>query len=189
MRWSRGRHGTDVTEGRRCLCTVLFMNGAPEQPYRVQVDATATPEQVQAVKDVLDELELPGEVEEGFIPEGAGGLDVLPMFIQFVCGFGLVHFFQGFLSKAGSDAYDGLARLAGGLKSRVRKPQSITINDPEADVMIYLSDEITPEEFRLLEGIDLQNLRSCTLEFDLDSRTWFRTDQPEWEWDNRHNDH
>jgi hypothetical protein len=165
------------------------MDGASEQPYRVQVDGTATPEQVQAVKDLLDELELPGEVEEGFIPEGAGGPGELPMFIQLVCGFGLVHFFQGFLSKAGSDAYDGLARLVGGLRARLRKPQSITINDPEADVMIYLSDEMTPEEIRLLEDIDLQNLRSCTLELDRDSQTWFRTDQPEWEWEQPPDDH
>jgi hypothetical protein len=165
------------------------MNGASEQPARVQVDATATPEQVQAVTDVLDELDLPGEVEEGFIPEGAGGPGELPMFVQLVCGFGLVHFFQGFLSKAGSDAYDGLARLVGGLKYRLRKPQSITINDPEANVTIYLSDDITPEEIRLLEYINLQNLRSCTLELDLDSRTWFRTDQPEWEWEDPPDDH
>jgi hypothetical protein len=100
-----------------------------------------------------------------------------------------VHFFQGFLSKAGSDAYDGLARLVGRLKSRLRKPQSITINDPEADVMIYLSDDITPEEIRLLEDIDLQNLRSCTLELDLDSRIWVRTNQPEWKWEYLPDDH
>jgi len=165
------------------------MNGAAERPARVQVDVTATPEQVQAVTEVLDELNLPGEVEEGFTPEGAGGPGELPMFIQLVCGFGLVHFFQGFLSKAGSDAYDGLARLVGGLKSRLREPPSITINDPEADVTIYLSDDLTPEEIRLLEDINLQDLRSCILELDFDSRTWFRTDQPEREWEDPPDDY
>jgi hypothetical protein len=147
---------------------------ADDADPRVEIENTATPEEVQAVQATLDEFGIPATATPTLEPEPRGGIEAIPLIIEIAIGYSLVKFADAFLTEAGKDAYQGLANLMGRLRSRRHRPggYEVTITDRRSNVRIHLRDDLSAEAFGALAGENLDTLPPGELWFDRDTGGW-----------------
>jgi hypothetical protein len=147
---------------------------ADDADVRVEIENTATPDEIQAVQVTLDEFRIPATATATLEPPPRGGLEDVPLLIELVTVYGLVKFADTFLTKATEDAYDGLKNLMGRLWSRKHRPggYGVAITDRRSNVRVHLHPRQPAEAFGALAAFDFDTLPPGELWFDRDAGEW-----------------
>jgi hypothetical protein len=143
---------------------------ADDAELRVEIENTATPEEVQAVQATLDEFRIPATAAPTLKPEPRGGIEDVPLIVEIAAGSVL----GTFLTEAVKDAYEGLKNFMGRLRSRRHRPggYEVVMIDRRSSVRVHLRDDLAPEVFSALAGMDLDALPPGELWFDRDAGEW-----------------
>jgi hypothetical protein len=144
----------------------------------------ASEEQGRSVQEVFAEAGLPVEVryESAYprIGNGAGFTIFIGLF-----GAALGHFFGGFLSAAGADAYEKAKKLLRTLKEdHLRRYPSqpptseglLVFKDPKRRAQVNLSTELPDEAWAKLSELDLEDREEVAWTWDADKREWVAFD-------------
>jgi hypothetical protein len=147
---------------------------ADDADLRVEIENTATPEEVQAVQATLDEFGIPATATATLEPEPRGGIEDVPLLVQ-IASYGLImKIADTFLTEAIKDTYEGLKNFMGRLRSRRHRPggYEVVMIDRRLNVRVHLRDDLVPEVFSALAGMDLDALPPGDLWFDRDAGEW-----------------
>jgi hypothetical protein len=147
---------------------------ADDDDLRVEIENTATPEEVRAVQATLNEFQILASATATLESEPRGGIEDIPLIVDIVAGYGLIKFADTFLTEASKDAYEGLANFMGRLRSRRHRPggYEVAITDRQSNVRVHLRDNLPPEAFSALAGFDFDALPPGELWFDRDAGEW-----------------
>jgi hypothetical protein len=141
---------------------------------RVEIENTATPEEVRAVQATLDEFQIPASVAATLEPEPRGGISEIPLLIEIAVSYGRIKFADTFLSEATKDVYEGLANFMRRLRSRRHRPggYEVAIISRQLIVRVHLRDDLPAEAFSALATMDLDAMPPGELWFDRDAGEW-----------------
>jgi hypothetical protein len=145
---------------------------------RVEIENTATPEEVRAVQFTLDEFRIPATATATLEPEPRGGISEIPLLIEIATVYSLVKFADAFLAEvgqtAGKSAAEALVNLMGRLRSRRHRPggYEVVMIDLRSNVRVHLRDDLSAEALSALASMDLDALPPGELWFDRDAGKW-----------------
>jgi hypothetical protein len=146
-------------------------------------------EQGKSVREAFSEAGLPVEIRYESAYPGIGNGAGFTIFIG-IFGAALGHFFGGFLSAAGADAYEKAKKLLRTLKEdHLRRYPSqpptseglLVFKDPKRRAQVNLSTELPDEAWAKLSELDLESREDVAWTWDADKRKWVAFDLSDFE--------
>jgi hypothetical protein len=147
---------------------------ADDAEVRVEIENTATPDEVQAVQTTLDEFRIPATATTTLEPEPRGGIEDIPLIVELAALWSLMRIADGFLTKTGESAAQGLANFMGRLRSRRHRPggYEVVMIDRRSNVRVHLRDDFSAATFSALASMGLDALPPGEIWFDRDAGEW-----------------
>ena len=146
--------------------------GMDPEELEVLLDSSATPEEVEVVREAFTDAGLTAKVRPSYERKSTGELPWVVM-----VSVPLTAFLTAFAAAAGKDAYSGLKKLVRTVwdkRTTTSGPRgSFVIIDSESRIWVHLDPDIPADAYRSLAQLDLDSFQGLrVLKYDAKTKEW-----------------